>query len=460
MHRVSLKRNDACVLSGWQFWLSSPVCALLFPVLYVCVLFGFQAVALARPVASSSVLYFGLVVALITGSAWVGINSERQNKRGSILIGDGEGTCSINRHYFVLICLLGFLAFLFSMLDLLSTTPLITLLNPVEMRSSFMSRETSLWAYPANLLLPFTDIALALTIVYFRTLSMSLRVAGLFVGSTSTILGLLLAGRMGMIMQAVFLFFWLLQRPLWDRRTRAIPSRGTLYLLAFLFVGVLAAAAMLSQARSGSDAQAVQVLSTNEDTVSINRNLLPVMNAQSPAVATGMAEVLLYWTSPIVYFDEVYRSWELGPDFIGVFSPFLERRLSALGLGPSAEDEWQHWCDMTSGAGLDTHSWGTVATQFIKSFGRGGTLVVCVVFGYWLGRLFVRGRRNRSFTYLYISSLFYVFLFAYMEFSVFVEPAYDWSIIGIFIWSPLVKRAISAKRGDKDECLKSGMQNV
>jgi hypothetical protein len=429
--------------------------------MYVCVLFGIQAVDFARPVATSSILYFGLVVVLITGSAWVGMNRERESGQGSVFTDDGEGTCSISKPHFSLICLLGFLAFVFSLVDLLWTTPLITILNPVEMRASFITRETSLWAYPADMLLPFSSIAFALTIIYFRALPKSLRVAGLFVGSTPTVLGLLLAGRLGMILQAAFLFFWMLQRPIWDTRARAIPSRGTLYLLTGLFVGVLAVAATLSQARSGSIAQASEVLSVDEDTVSIDRSLLPVLNAQSPVVATGMAEALMYWTSPIVYFDEVYRSWKLGPDFISVFSPVLQRRFSAVGLGPSSEDEWQYWCDMLSGTGLQPHSWGTVAAGFIRSFGRIGTLLVSVVLGYWLGRLFVRGRRSRSFTCLYLSSLFFVFLFAFLQFSAFVNnPTYEWSLIGIAVWHPLVKRTISARRESRGVRLENGMENV
>ena len=167
----------------------------------------------------------------------------------------------------------------------------------------------------------------------------------------------------------------------------------------------------------------------NANSVHLSSDVLYALEPLDPVIANGIAEALIYWSSPVVYFHHVYEYWNLPPTIFSGISPFVHRRLTGLGLVSSTESLSNHWRDLCYNAGLFPNAWGTTWTQVVQSLGRVLGMLVCLSTAFIAGRLYAVSRQRGQFRGFFLSSILFYLFFTWFQFSAFAQPIIEWGLI-------------------------------
>ena len=145
-----------------SFWLSNPLVGLLIPTLYVLILFasGIMSIS-ASLIDNGSMVYFIGVT-----SAMMVVMYLKLRKKSALILRDERADDFVGQSTFRKIALLGFLSGVFIALDYYLTIPYQSF-NMIAVRLYMPNRVPTMLAYIGNLLIPFSSMALGLTILFF-----------------------------------------------------------------------------------------------------------------------------------------------------------------------------------------------------------------------------------------------------------------------------------------------------
>ena len=430
MKRKLLIKKSMARLDRLTFWASSPVAAILLPMAYVGSLFVMGIVLPVYPIPSDSLVYLFGGLAAMAVLARIGISAGQRTVGGKVAASVLKpGPSSRPRLADVrLVYGLAALGIGFLLMDLIASTPFEAFFDPAALRTLLRFRKATLFAYPGNILYPFCSVALGLAILHYERMTFFYRLTGVLLGFFPTIaLTIGQAGRNGIVFQIILVSWWLLQRPAWG--LPIIPHRIIVRIIFLAFIAVsLYSLVTIAVMRSSSSNQYQSLLSTNAESVRLSDHVKDVLDRVDPTVANGLAEALMYWSSPVVYFGHIYQDWTAESTLVSVFSPVLHRRLASLGVVPSPEQISNLWASILDRVGLWPNAWGTVWYEMIVSFGRFGATMIALGIAFFSGIVFARSRRRGDFGHLYLSSIFFVFFFLWFQVSVFSEPLFEWGL--------------------------------
>jgi len=433
------------VNKDWTFWSSSPFAAILFPFLYIFMLFIFGVVEPTYFVSTSSYYYLFVGLAAMAFMAWLGMRAGPM--RIAALAKRSQITRKMGRmswlSYVRMLYLLAFLGAFFSILDILLSIPLDILFNPIAIRNYFLDRMTTWFAYPGNILFPFCSVTIGVVLLHYEKMPTLYRILGLLIALIPPfLLALGLAGRQGIIQLFLLIVWWCLQRPSLGQpifpRSHMLRISIVMVLILIIFtIGVIAVS------RSEQVSQYNALLLFNENSIKIDDTIkdeLDRLDEISPFFSNFIGEATLYWSAPVVYFDRVFNSWDFPLTYVSVFSPFLQRRLSSLSLVPSQEDVNAYWKGMLWNYDLFPNAWGTTWTQMVQSLGRVGGMFAALIVAYISGVVYVWSRKTLNFAGLYMSSMFFCFFFLWFQFTVFVSPLFEWGIFWAFFGRSFLRK--------------------
>lgn len=380
-------------------------------------------------------------------AAFLGMNAGMKRKRAAFGKYNHPVDLKINLSVFRIVLLLATLGFVFIIADLLFSKNLnLDFTDFSVMRDSFADREATLFAYPGNLLAPFCLIALGSSIAFYEKLPILYRTYGIFIGMALMVFSsLLLAGRSDLVNVFILAGWWLLQRPLFGF---GILPKGKLIkiIISLLLILLMVTIVVLSALRSADkELQVIRLLQFNENSLEVSDPVIEMFSNIDPILANGIGEAILYWSHSVVYFDKMFANWDLSPTLVTAFSPFLERRLEALGVIVTGTERWSQWENILSSYGLRPHAFGTAWYQMIISFGRFFGMVVALGVAYMSGKIYAIARMERSFHKLFISSFLFLFFFMWFQSSVFTNPICEWGMIVALLGSNFINKLATAK---------------
>ena len=115
-------------------------------------------------------------------------------------------------------------------------------------------------------------------------------------------------------------------------------------------------------------------------------------------ISDGIAEALVYFTHQISEFTVFWDIKKVGP-FWGLYSmPFLDRRLEFLKLSDfDMNDKMNYVRSFMDSKGVMPVGWRTAFSYYIFDYGIYGTLLFCILLGFFARKIYRRFCRERSF---------------------------------------------------------------
>jgi oligosaccharide repeat unit polymerase len=431
------------------FWLASPLTALLLPSLYIGALYFSGVIQLSWPLEDPmSMFYFGsgIVAMLIVSWLTIALSTNRSAKPVST-----NSVIARWHRLWLPFAILAFMAMIVTLADF-ALTMNYSSLDLFAIRRSFADREATMLAYVSNLLTPFSLMLLGLTLVLFEQLTPTKRLIGLGMGiGVPMLISLGLGGRSQIVDLIILVPWWLLQRPLLGKPLFPGKLSGFLMGLSVFAVAVWFLAVVSVSRSFAGEMQFAEVLYYNTNTVSLSPDITNFLYESDPTLATGLSEALFYWSSSIAAFDILYSHWQLESDLFRSISPVLYRRLAVLGL-PSQEQISDEQKYILRSFNVPPNMFYTATFGLISSFGRVGAFLVQMLLAFIAGRAYVQARRKVSFTYMYLSSLFYLMFFLWFQSFLTSYPIHEygfyWCILFILIerfkWPSLTRSRTAA----------------
>lgn len=418
---------------GIAFWLSSPAAGLLIPSLFIAFLYLSRIIELAWPPLnkfSMPYLIGGIIVVCLI--SWATLRFFRDKKIDST---QRVHTLDDWLKLWWPFLILGLIGGISAFIDFYTTLDY-TSLDLNYIRGELPYRDPTLLAYFSNFFAPFSLMVLGITLIAFEELRGYQKLLGLVVGiSVPFVLSIGLAGRAHILDLLILTPWWFLQRPLF--RKSIIPGRkiGLIsgIILVSIFFWVLA---WVSTSRSvRGENQFLSVLDFNQVLVNTSLGLYDFLFEINPTTATAVSEGIYYWSTSVPAFDILFDNWDQPPDYIRVLSPFLYRRLGRFGL-PSTEEIHDSVAAIFIKFRVFPNRFQSSPFIYLASFGRVGALVFEFILAFVASRVFLRGRKERSFPFLYLSSLFFLNFFLWFQYPATLYPLHEfgfyWCIAFIF----------------------------
>ena len=419
-----------------SFWLSNPLVGLLIPTLYVLILFasGIMSIS-ASLIDNGSMVYFIGVT-----SAMMVVMYLKLRKKSALILRDERADDFVGQSTFRKIALLGFLSGVFIALDYYLTIPYQSF-NMIAVRLYMPNRVPTMLAYIGNLLIPFSSMALGLTILFFDKYNKLSRIIGFVVGIGVPVLAALGLGGRGRIFDLMVLIpWWMLQRPVWGY---PILPRGAVTRLGILLVVAVGLWSLfaISKVRSPfGEEQYELAIKFSSPLVTPSDQTVQILGKLNPTIANGVIESLFYWTHSVPVFDLIYNQWDLSPDLVGVISPVVYRRLETFGIVPSSIEIKENYNRITTSRGVPSNVFTTVLSSIIISFGRIGGIAFTLILSWFSCSIFIASRKKRQFIYTYLSSILFLSFFLWFQFSTTRYPIYEYGIYYAVVFMLLPRR--------------------
>jgi len=437
-----------------SFWISNPAFGLALPTIFTGTLFLAGIVELGQPLLSKkSMVYFygGIISALIIFFLSIKIIFRRSFRNIQKITVPGNTIIRSQLRYLNLFIVLGLLGGIFTAIDFYMSFSLNFGYNLEVLRLTFSEREASFFSYSSNILIPFSSIALGLTLLFYENIPRWKRLMGLGVGIIIPVFcSLGLGGRAYIFDLLIIIPWWLLQRPAWGRPIFPPGIRWRAGLLFIFPIGLLVLSSIsVSRSAYNIDQYKFAIL-INKAKVSPTPKTIEFIEATAsidPRLAVGITESLLYWTGPLAVFDKMFYHWDINPTYVSAFSQVLHRRLESLDIIPSISKIWMNAGNINRSYGFFPKTFYTTPFSLIVSFGKICGFIIQPLLMFLATLIFIKSWRQKHFMYNYMASLFFLSFLLWFQAPISYYPLYEYGSYYCLIF--ILFRSITNKANKK-----------